>query len=202
MNALTTATYWEIGRRIVAFEQGGEGRAAYGKAVIRHLGADLPECLGRGFGWWNLAQMRAFYLTWPVDRIVQTLPAKSTTAQIVPTPSAKSAKPSKATANRTLEPSTVARAFPLTWSAYVRLLSVKTSAARDFYETEALREGWSVRQLGRSTRPPDEAEISHCLHAAVLRTPSGLTNMWDFARYSTHYLIRNVKCDSPVEFLA
>nr|WP_306795581.1 DUF1016 N-terminal domain-containing protein [Burkholderia sp. GbtcB21] len=151
---MTTATYWEIGRRIVAFEQGGEGRAAYGKAVIRHLGADLPECLGRGFGWWNLAQMRAFYLTWPVDRIVQTLPAKSTTAQIVPTPSAKSAKPSKATANRTLEPSTVARAFPLTWSAYVRLLSVKTSAARDFYETEALREGWSVRQLGRSTRPP------------------------------------------------
>jgi len=33
VNALMTATYWEIGRRIVEFEQGGEGRAAYGEAV-------------------------------------------------------------------------------------------------------------------------------------------------------------------------
>jgi predicted nuclease of restriction endonuclease-like (RecB) superfamily len=39
--------------------------------------------------------------------------------------------------------------FTLPWSAYVRLLSVKTAAARAFYETEALREGWSVRQLDR-----------------------------------------------------
>ncbi|WP_445234198.1 PDDEXK nuclease domain-containing protein [Duganella rhizosphaerae] len=37
----------------------------------------------------------------------------------------------------------------LPWSAYVRLMSVKTSAARLFYETEALRGGWSVRQLDR-----------------------------------------------------
>ena len=36
------------------------------------------------------------------------------------------------------------------WSAYVRLLSVKSSEeARYFYETEALRLGWSVRQLDR-----------------------------------------------------
>ncbi len=39
--------------------------------------------------------------------------------------------------------------FPLPWSAYVRLLSVKTEHARAFYETEALRCGWSVRQLDR-----------------------------------------------------
>jgi hypothetical protein len=47
------------------------------------------------------------------------------------------------------EPGAVAQAFPLPWSAYVRLLSVKTVAARAFYESEALREGWSVRQLDR-----------------------------------------------------
>jgi predicted nuclease of restriction endonuclease-like (RecB) superfamily len=39
--------------------------------------------------------------------------------------------------------------FPLPWSAYVRLLSVKNEHARSFYETEALRGGWSVRQLDR-----------------------------------------------------
>jgi predicted nuclease of restriction endonuclease-like (RecB) superfamily len=43
----------------------------------------------------------------------------------------------------------LAQAFPLPWSTYVRLLSVKKPQARAFYETEALRGGWSVRQLDR-----------------------------------------------------
>ncbi|AYZ64469.1 DUF1016 family protein [Burkholderia multivorans] len=115
------------------------------------LGADLSQRFGRGFGWRNLAQMRAFYLAWPSERILQTLSAKSSTSQIVPTPSANSSgRPLVGTAVRNApEPSAVAQAFPLPWSAYVRLLSVKTDAARAFYEIEALREGWSVRQLDR-----------------------------------------------------
>ena len=32
-------------------------------------------------------------------------------------------------------------AFPLPWSAYVRLLSVRNESAREFYQTEALRGG-------------------------------------------------------------
>src|SRR5262249_19113125 len=43
----------------------------------------------------------------------------------------------------------LADAFPLPWSQYVRLLSVENAVARSFYETEALRGGWSVRQLDR-----------------------------------------------------
>src|SRR2546421_311464 len=43
----------------------------------------------------------------------------------------------------------LARAFPLPWSHYVRLLSVENLNARRFYEAEALRGGWSVRQLDR-----------------------------------------------------
>jgi predicted nuclease of restriction endonuclease-like (RecB) superfamily len=39
--------------------------------------------------------------------------------------------------------------FPLPWSHYVRLLSVKNIEARRFYEAEALRGGWSERQLDR-----------------------------------------------------
>jgi predicted nuclease of restriction endonuclease-like (RecB) superfamily len=40
-------------------------------------------------------------------------------------------------------------AFPLSWSHYVRLLSVEQLEARKFYEAESLRGGWSVRQLDR-----------------------------------------------------
>ena len=43
----------------------------------------------------------------------------------------------------------LANQFPSPWSAYVRLLSVKSQEARTFYETDALRAGWSVRQLDR-----------------------------------------------------
>jgi hypothetical protein len=39
--------------------------------------------------------------------------------------------------------------FPLPWSHYVRLLSVRNPEARSFYETEALRGGWTIRQLDR-----------------------------------------------------
>ena len=39
--------------------------------------------------------------------------------------------------------------FPLPWSAYVKLLAVKNVRARAFYEAEALRGGWPVRQLDR-----------------------------------------------------
>jgi hypothetical protein len=43
----------------------------------------------------------------------------------------------------------IARRFPLPCSAYVQLLSVKDPDARAFYKSEALRAGWSVRQLDR-----------------------------------------------------
>ena len=36
-NSIMTATYWEIGRRIVMFEQGGEHRAEYGEKLIEQL---------------------------------------------------------------------------------------------------------------------------------------------------------------------
>jgi predicted nuclease of restriction endonuclease-like (RecB) superfamily len=43
----------------------------------------------------------------------------------------------------------LASRFPLPWSHYVRLLAVRNEHARSFYETEALRGGWSIRQLSR-----------------------------------------------------
>ncbi len=50
VNALMTASYWEIGRRIVEFEQGGKGRAEYGQQLLKRLSSDLTARFGRGFG--------------------------------------------------------------------------------------------------------------------------------------------------------
>ncbi len=77
VNALMTATYWEIGRRIVQSEQAGQKRAEYGDVLIQRLAKDLSALFGRGFGPRNLAQMRSFYVTWPQDNILQTPSAES-----------------------------------------------------------------------------------------------------------------------------
>jgi predicted nuclease of restriction endonuclease-like (RecB) superfamily len=151
VNAVMTAAYWEIGRRIVGSEQGGQARAGYGQALIAHLAEDLTRRFGRGFGRANLASMRAFYLAWPEDEIFQTVSGKSSGSGIVQTPSVKSPPAHGAFAVGATTPDylSLAARFTLPWSAYVRLLSVKTAGARTFYETEALRQGWSVRQLDR-----------------------------------------------------
>jgi predicted nuclease of restriction endonuclease-like (RecB) superfamily len=140
VNSIMTATYWEVGRRIVTYEQGGSKRAEYGTALIRKMSADLTAKFGRGFGFVNMTQMRKFYLVWPYEKIVQTVSEQSQNAH------------ETAIIQTVYEQSyllDIARYFPLPWSHYVRLLSVKNEESRAFYEKEALRGGWSERQLDR-----------------------------------------------------
>lgn len=147
VNATLTAAYWMIGRSIVEFEQAGEERAEYGARLLERLSADLTRRYGRGFSARNIADMRLFYISYQPDRILQTVSAKfqnSTPPEILQTASGESE-----TASVRLRLEHLLDVFPLPWSAYVRLLSVKNENAREFYETEALRGGWSVRQLDR-----------------------------------------------------
>jgi hypothetical protein len=85
---------------------------------------------GRGFSRANVFQMRQFYLSYRAK--VQTMSGLLGAGGIVQTLSGQFDVP-----------------FPLSWSHYVRLLTVTDNAARDYYEHEALRGGWSVRDLDR-----------------------------------------------------
>ncbi|MGA2233658.1 MAG: PDDEXK nuclease domain-containing protein [Tepidisphaeraceae bacterium] len=169
VNAILTATYWEIGRRIVEHEQRGKARAEYGKELLAKLGNDLTRQHGRGFSARNLRQMRAFYLGW---EIWQTPSAKFEARVICPalsevstSPDAGMSAPGNSEDGKTptpLKPLSIVQTlsaksdriaflgiFPLPWSHYVRLLAVEKPSARAFYESEAIRGGWSVRQLDR-----------------------------------------------------
>lgn len=148
INSVLTATYWLIGMRIVEFDQKGSGRAKYGAELLPRLSEDLTARYGRGFSLRNLELMRLFYLT---SQISQTVSAKShkapkTENQISQTVSAKLIL---STGGKTPDVNSLIEAFPLSWSHYVRLLTVDDADARKFYEAEALRGGWSVRQLDR-----------------------------------------------------
>ena len=68
VNALMTATYWEIGRRIVQQEQRGQKRAQYGNALLHRLAGDLTARFGKGFSERNLLAMREFFLAWSIPQ--------------------------------------------------------------------------------------------------------------------------------------
>ncbi len=65
VNVHLTETYWEIGRHIVEFEQEGQARAIYGKALLDRLSRDLTLRHGKGFSRSNVIRMRQFYLAFP-----------------------------------------------------------------------------------------------------------------------------------------
>lgn len=107
-------------------------RAEYGKALLVHLSADLTKRFGRGFSTDNLETMRLFYNAYPASKISETVSRKSGKRPV------------------TLGLNDLSTIFPLPWSHYVLLLRQSISSnARSFYETEAIRSGWSVRQVKR-----------------------------------------------------
>ena len=174
VNSIMTAAYWLVGRRIVEYEQGGAARAEYGAELIRRLSVDLTERYGRGFSVSNIWQMRAFYVAWP---ILQTLSGESVSSgtEIVTTASAESVLPILQTLSGELVSidatlSSVAAHFRLPWSAYVQLISVRNEAAREFYETEAIAGGWTIRQLRRQidTQFYERTALSHNKEAMLL----------------------------------
>ncbi len=149
INSILTATYWEIGRRVVEFEQRGQVRAAYGERLWKRLADDLTARHGRGFSKSNIALMRAFYLQWEIFQTPSgkfAAQAKDTPFSQLPAGSADEPADMQLAA---AESSDLTGAFRLPWSHYVELLAVENPNARGFYEAEALRGGWSVRQLRR-----------------------------------------------------
>lgn len=141
VNALMTATYWLIGRRIVESEQGGAERAAYGQALLEHLSVDLTQQFGRGFGKDNLELMRLFYQTYPSAEIAEPAIRES---------GSRVSRKKTESPIRHFPLAGLTTRFPLSWTHYVRLMRrTRSPEERESYEAEALRGGWSVRQLSR-----------------------------------------------------
>ncbi len=63
VNAAMVQAYWQIGRLIVEDEQGGEGRAEYGKGLLEELSKRLTIEFGKGYSVQTLRNIRQFYAT-------------------------------------------------------------------------------------------------------------------------------------------
>lgn len=113
VNQTIVLTYYEIGRMIVEDEQNGENRAEYGKAVLKDLSLHLTEKFGKGFSVENLDRMRFFYNTYS-EQISSTLLTNS---------------------SKIIQQTTSVN-FNLSWSHYLKLMRIKDSNEREFYEIE------------------------------------------------------------------
>src|SRR5215831_6405774 len=116
VNSLLTASYWEVGRRIVELEQRGQARAAYGEALLGRLAQDLSARHGRGFSERNLLKMRTFYLGWeiPPTLSAELMPrGKGATLARVETHSEGKAGPQPGAPSEFME---LVKVFPLSWS--------------------------------------------------------------------------------------
>jgi hypothetical protein len=66
INCQMLFTYWEIGKNIIEFEQGGKEKAEYGTSLLERLAKDLSLRHGRGFSRSNLNYMRQLYNKYPI----------------------------------------------------------------------------------------------------------------------------------------
>jgi hypothetical protein len=149
VNALMTATYWEIGRRIVVFEQHGRQRAEYGERLLEKLSSDLTARFGRGFGLVQVRIMRWFFLAYSEIR-------QSPIDELGASPIALAIRQSAIEESLRATPGILQRLanrFPLAWTPCTRRLRVRNPPPRQFYEAEALRGGSSVPQFERQMGP-------------------------------------------------
>jgi predicted nuclease of restriction endonuclease-like (RecB) superfamily len=157
VNILQVNTNYEIGRRIVEYEQKGSRRAEYGERVLQQLSRRLTEELGRGFSSTNLKYMRQFYIEYheTVSQNPRTVSGQSALSIPVtsPIPQTVSAQlPSKKSVKRpirqTLSDQFLFR-FTLSWSHYVFLMNIDNLNERRFYEIESRQNQWSLSELRR-----------------------------------------------------
>ncbi len=139
INTLQVSTNFEIGRRIIEYEQKGKRRAEYGKQTLIELSRQLTNELGRGFSERNLENMRRFYLEYHefAHQIPQTLSAKCPANPLAKTPIVQTLSAQSP------------RRFTLSWSHYVFLMNIGNRDERRFYEIESGQNQWSLAELKR-----------------------------------------------------
>ncbi len=146
VNIAMVYTYYEIGRYIVEDEQQGQHRAKYGKAVLKEPSKQLTKRFGKGFSEDGLERMKKFYSIYSKQISATVLRKSQNTDTRLNNLEASQRISDKSYDNlNTVYPIQ----FTLSWSHYLILMRVENPNARSFYEIEAAKQQWSVRQLAR-----------------------------------------------------
>lgn len=148
INQTMVYTYYEIGRMIVEDDQKGESRAIYGKQVLKQLSKLLTFRFGKGFSVDNIERMRKFYLSYSISASVMRISDNTNSAAVMRISKTPKTQALTAFSDDSI-PQSVTRVFNLTWTHYNLLVRIDNVNERNFYEIEAVKNNWSVRELQR-----------------------------------------------------
>jgi predicted nuclease of restriction endonuclease-like (RecB) superfamily len=152
VNQYLSVRNWLVGYYIVEYEQHGGDRAKYGENLLEEMGKRLKDKGLKGLHRRALNTCRLFYLAYP--QIWLTVSAKlavsDSEAAILRTVSVKSLPDGfdKNSTDTHLSPDLLLSR--LTYSHFIELIRINDSLQRLFYETETIKNNWSVRELKRA----------------------------------------------------
>ena len=132
VNLVQLLTYYTLGKWIVEVQQGGSGRAKYGKRVLETLSDALNHVFGKGYSVSTLTNIRKFYEIYK-NRI---------SAPMVTDFSEPNSQPLVTKFGNDVP-------FRLSWTHYLILMRIQNEEERDFYEQLAIQENWGKRELSR-----------------------------------------------------
>ena len=140
VNNILVQTYWQIGRYIVEYEQGGMEKSEYGSKLLDRLSKDLTVLYGRGFSRSNLVYIRKLYVSYQISETVShQLSNQSMLSEISRTVSYQSNnKP--------------VLSEKLNWGHYFEILKADNELEIKFYTKQCEKENWSVRELKRQMK--------------------------------------------------
>lgn len=160
VNSVLTVRNWLVGLYIVEYEQNGSDKATYGAGAIKELANVLKQKKIKGLDERTLRICRSFYTSYPqiwgsVTPILQLNESQPNTIWGTLTPILKSfskkmkneVTPSKE--NEISYPHTILLS-QLSFTHFVELIKADSSLKRAFYEVQAIKNNWSVRELERA----------------------------------------------------
>lgn len=156
VNTALTLRNWMIGMYLVEYEQNGQDKAQYGERLFVEVAAKMTSLGIKGISERTLYWCRNLYLTYP--QILKTVSSKFqlTDNQFFvkkspldePSANLRMALSSKSSDDLLTDPELLVNT--LSFSHLVELLKADTPLKRVFYETQAISNNWSVRELQRA----------------------------------------------------
>jgi len=145
VNQSLTIRNWLFGHYIVEYEQNGEDRAKYGTELLKNISDTLNSKNIKGLSDRSLRNYRQFYLVYP--NISKTLSEFGLPSSIWQSPTAKSGKQLKHADFKVVDPRILLS--KLSFTHIIELTRVENPLKRSFYEMQAIKGNWSVKELQR-----------------------------------------------------
>jgi predicted nuclease of restriction endonuclease-like (RecB) superfamily len=197
VNTALTLRNWVIGFYLFEYEQNGRDRAVYGKRLFAEIAKRLKQC--KGLSKRNLHLYVAFYRTYPQISIpiLKKLEQQTWANAIVQTVSAQLPK-----TTLTIEPNNIELLLSrLNFSHFIELIQTDSDLKRLFYEIEAMKNNWTVRDLQRamSTSLYERTGLSTNKEAVIQKIKEGhVLNPSDILR--NPYILEFLGFEEKAEF--